>query len=170
MNGSLQRLDAVARSLLPAALTVLLGLVVLVPLGEWGLAPVLPALTIIAVYYWAVHRPDLMPVWAAFLLGLFQDLVSGQPIGLGALSLVIVHGIVSTQRRVFLSATFGVMWSIFAAIAFVTTVLDWVLICLINLQLVDPEPGLFRYLATVAAYPCLAWVFARAQRAVLRRV
>jgi hypothetical protein len=34
--------------------------------------------------------------------------------------------------------------------------------------ILDPEPAAFQYLATMAAYPCLAWLFAQAQRAFLR--
>ena len=49
---------------------------------EWlllgaGLAICWLALALIAVFFWTAHRPDLLPPWAVFLLGIFSDLASG---------------------------------------------------------------------------------------------
>ena len=56
------RLDIIARSLSPLAMTVLLIMIGMVPLQIPNMAPVIPAMALIAVYYWAVHRPDLMTI------------------------------------------------------------------------------------------------------------
>lgn len=44
-------------------------------------APILPPLALLTLMAWRMLRPGLMPLWAGFPLGLFDDLVSGQPLG-----------------------------------------------------------------------------------------
>ncbi len=71
------RLDGTARGLSPFAFTVLLVMIGMVPIGVPNFAPIMPALGLIAVFFWLVHQPDLMPAWAVFLVGLIQDLLGG---------------------------------------------------------------------------------------------
>src|SRR3546814_2837019 len=49
-----------------------------------GLSPIVPALALIGVFFWSVHRPDLMPIWAVFVIGLFQDLWFEEQLGSAA--------------------------------------------------------------------------------------
>lgn len=43
--------------------------------------PVVPPLGFLMLLAWRLVRPGLLPVWAGFPLGLFDDLFSGQPFG-----------------------------------------------------------------------------------------
>lgn len=44
-------------------------------------APVLPPLGFLFLIAWRQIRPGVLPVWAGFPLGMFDDLFSGQPFG-----------------------------------------------------------------------------------------
>lgn len=44
-------------------------------------APLLPPLGLLILIAWRQLRPGVQPVWAGLPLGLFDDLVSGQPMG-----------------------------------------------------------------------------------------
>lgn len=44
-------------------------------------APILPPLGFLMLLAWRLLRPGLLPLWAGFPLGLFDDLFSGQPFG-----------------------------------------------------------------------------------------
>ena len=166
-SGLWLRLDHVARSLWPFALTVALVILSQVPLRITLLSPVLPSLALIAVYYWSIHRPDLMPIWAVFLIGLFQDLLGGGPAGVGILTLLAVHAVVTAQRRFFASASFVVIWLVFALVALAAQALAWLLVSALAGAVVEPRPATFQILLTIAVYPCLAWGFAQAQRAIV---
>lgn len=48
-------------------------------------APVVPPVGLMMLVAWRLVRPGLLPVWAGFPLGLFDDLFSGQPFGSGIL-------------------------------------------------------------------------------------
>ena len=149
-------------------MTLLLIMIGMVPLQIPDMAPVIPAMALIAVYYWAVHRPDLMTIWAIFAIGLFQDLVSGGHLGVGVLALLMVHAVIDTQRRFFVRSSFQALWFLFAVVAAAALYLMWLLKCLLQGVFLEVRPVLFQCLTTVAAYPCLAWLFAQAQKAFLK--
>lgn len=46
-------------------------------------APVVPPLALMLLIAWRLSRPALLPLWAGFFFGLFDDLFSGQPLGSG---------------------------------------------------------------------------------------
>ncbi|GAA0729621.1 rod shape-determining protein MreD [Sphingomonas japonica] len=63
-----------------APLSVMLGsLITLVPVV--ATIPVLPPFGLLMLMGWRLHRPDIFRTWACVPLGLFDDLVSGQPLG-----------------------------------------------------------------------------------------
>lgn len=43
--------------------------------------PILPPFGLIILFGWRMTRPEALPVWSPLLLGLFDDLISGQPFG-----------------------------------------------------------------------------------------
>ncbi len=100
------------------AVTVALMLVGMAPLHLPNYASVAPALPLMALYYWVIHRPDLLRPSLAFGLGLLQDLLSGTPLGMTPMIYVLVYWGVLTQRRFFLGTSFAMLWFGFALIAF----------------------------------------------------
>lgn len=167
-EGLWHRLDLVARSISPFFVTLLLVLIGLVPLRMTGLSPILPPLALIGVFFWSAHRPDLMPIWAVFLIGLLQDLLTGSVLGPGIVGLLVAHALVVWQLRFFLAASFAVIWCAFMLVAAAAMAVTWLLTCVALLTYVDPAPLFFQYLVTLAFYPCLAWVFLRGQRLFYR--
>ncbi len=116
-EGVWHRLDIVARSISPFFVTLLLVLFGLVPLHISDLSPIVPSLALIGVFFWSVHRADLMPIWAVFLIGLAQDVLTGGVIGPGIIGLLIAHALVVWQLRFFLSASFAMIWCAFMLVA-----------------------------------------------------
>jgi rod shape-determining protein MreD len=163
----LQRMDGTARNLFPLGLALVALLLGAVPLYLPGYGAIAPNVALMVVFYWAIYRPDLFPAVLAFAVGLVQDALMGTPIGLNALLLLCVHGVVGTQRRFFQGKTFAVVWSAFSIIAFGAAVVGWLLVMGLAGMLIAPWPGLFAMLLTVALYPLATWVLARVQGAVL---
>lgn len=68
------------RAIWLAPLTIMAGsLLTLVPVV--AMVPFLPPFGLMMLLGWRMIRGDSMPVWAPVPLGLFDDLVSGQPLG-----------------------------------------------------------------------------------------
>lgn len=162
-----QRLDRFARNLLPAFLSVVLVLLSAVPFYVPGYGQVAANWALMAVFYWSVYRPELMPNLLAFGLGLFLDILVGAPPGMNALILGLARAIVVTQSRVFRGISFTVLWCGFALIAIAAAMLKWMLASALNLTILIPDPALFQAALTIALFPFLVWVQARLHNAVL---
>ncbi|AOL23605.1 rod shape-determining protein MreD [Erythrobacter litoralis] len=65
--------------------SILAGSLLPVLLLQADVMPLSPPLGYIMLVAWRLMRPGLLPIWAGVPLGLFDDLVSGQPIGCAVL-------------------------------------------------------------------------------------
>lgn len=64
-------------------------------------APILPPLGFIVLIAWRLMRSDIWPVWIGVPLGLWDDLLSGQPVGSAvALWTIVMLGMDAIDRRV----------------------------------------------------------------------
>ena len=125
-----------------------------------------PMLTLMSVYFWSLHRTDLLPATAVFAIGLFLDILTGLPLGLNAFILLGVFGLCVTQRRFFYNKSFAVIWWGFMVVAAAAMLIEWILMSIYLETLVSPKPIYFRYFLTVALYPPIAWLFVRIQRSL----
>jgi rod shape-determining protein MreD len=161
------RLDSTARAFTPFGLTVLLVLISALPLQVPGLVQVMPLLPLMSIYLWAVHHPGLMPIYAVFLIGLLHDALSGVPLGLFALTYIIVHATVVWQRRFLVGKSFAVIWVGFTLVAAAAVVIGWVLISSYHGVLVNPGAMAIQYIISLGVFPFLAWFFMRWQQTFL---
>jgi rod shape-determining protein MreD len=79
-----------------------------------GLVPG-PLLALMPVYFWGLVRPDLMPVAAAFAVGLCQDLLSGSPPGFWTVSFVATYALLDRILGFALAALVAVATVYFVA-------------------------------------------------------
>lgn len=64
-------------------------------------APLLPPLGFLLFISWRLMRSDLWPIWIGIPLGLFDDLVSGQPVGSAvALWSIVMLAFDAVDRRI----------------------------------------------------------------------
>ena len=164
----LHRLDLWARNLAPFVMTFAMLVIGTAPLPIPHFLPLGPGLAMISVYYWAIHRPGLLPAPSVFLIGLLGDLLGLAPVGVGTLVLLLVYAVAVSQRRVFAGQPFLVVWWGFMMIAAGAMSVGWILASVVAGRALDSHPAIFAYLMTLALYPAIADLFARAQRAFLR--
>ncbi len=163
----LQRLDGWARASAPLALTLAVVIVQLVPLRLPAFSVIAPDLVLMAVFYWTVHRPDLLRSWGAFVVGLLDDILTGTPLGVSSLVFLFVHWSIIAQYRMFRGMSFALLWFGFAVIAAGAKALIVALALVIGHGLIDPTVIFAQYAFTVALYPVIALLMGRAQRAFL---
>jgi hypothetical protein len=65
-------------------------------------------------------------------------------------------------------AGFLAVWLVFVPVAAAALLSTWLLTSLVEARLFDLDPTLFRFFATIAGYPCLAWVLSQLQRTLVR--
>jgi rod shape-determining protein MreD len=168
-GGFAHQLDSVARRLFPFALSVLMVVLSVVPLPIPGNGLVMPPLGLMAVYYWAIHRPDLVPAIAVFVLGLLEDILSGAPTGVNTVMFLLVYGIMRSQRKPFLGKPFVVMWFGFVVVAPCANLFDWIMSSAVAGKAIPPLAAVVQVLLAITLYPSVTWLFAAAQRAFLRQ-
>lgn len=101
---------------------------------------------LMALYYWAVYRPTLVPPWLAFCAGILMDLLSGLPVGLNGGVFVALRWIVSDQRRFLTGQPFLVIWLGFSILNVFVNIFQWAVFGLTGLAwppLIDLMPSVF---------------------------
>lgn len=161
-----QRLDLAAHEAAPAALTLLLVLLSCLPPLVPGQPGLLPSALPASVFFWTLYRPRLMAPPAVFCLGLLQDLLSGAPLGVNTLLLLLLHAAVLTQRRVLVRQSFLVLWLSFILLGSALFALGWVLRSLLAFALLPLAPALVELGLVVALYPAFSWLFVRVERSL----
>ncbi len=126
----------------------------------------MPHLALLLVIIWASLQPRLMPAWAAFILGLFADLVSGLPLGLSAL---LFPGAVIAVRlgeaRVEGHSLF-IDWVFTGLLVLAVHVLTWQLLGFTG-SAAPLAPLAAQAAITLLAYPLVVTIAARIQRRII---
>lgn len=155
------RRGELVRRLVPSLSVLLAILLMALPLPlAWG---VMPHLALLLVVIWASIQPRLMPVWAAFLLGLAADLLFGGPLGIWALLLPVSVAAVRLAETRVEGHSLALDWAFAALISGLALLFAWQ-----ALHFLGSSPPLWPFLAqallTLFAYPPVAAVAARVQR------
>lgn len=160
------QVEALARRLAPGVLTLLLLIVGMVPLHIPYLTPLGPSFLLISAYYWAVHRPELLPAPVVFGLGLLGDLVTGSALGSGTFVLLLAYVLTRAWRRHLFRAGFLMVWLGFAVVAAAAQMVLWVIAIVLAGSVPDPRPALLGGVIAIALYPVVAGLFSQAERLV----
>jgi len=165
----LQRDVGLINRLMPLSTTLLCVIASVIPAHLPAFTVVTPAFALMAIYHWTLYRPDLLPFVAVFAAGLLLDMVTGAPVGISSLVLLLAHGLVLSQREHLLMRPFAVVWVGFLVVATVAAALQWLVVSLFYGMLLDVRPFLFQGVLTVATYPVVSYVLVRVQRTLLMR-
>jgi rod shape-determining protein MreD len=159
-----RRLDISARWSFPASSTAIALMLTAAPLGLPGQAELQGSIALASVYFWSLFRPASMPPPTVFLLGLFMDLLDYAPVGVGVLTLLIVHGLALRWRRMLVRQGFLLVWLAFTAIAAGAALLQWALNAVLLFHLLPPGPALFQAVIAAGLYPALAVLLTHAHQ------
>lgn len=87
-----------------------------------------PGFFLMALYYWAIYRPRLLPPTFIFIIAIAQDVIEYTPLGLHALLYLPLFVFLRRQRRFFYEQPFLVVWFGFVAITGLFNFGLWLLI------------------------------------------
>lgn len=85
---------------------------------------------LIGIFFWAIHRPMLLPLWLIFISGLVIDMLSGFLLGLHTILYIALFIGTLSQRRYFLSQPFPIIWIGFGIILFAANLYIYTIMCL----------------------------------------
>lgn len=166
-TGLSQRLDRVARDHFPIAITVFFAILSATPFYIPGYGMVAASLTLMAVFFWSVHRADLLSPAAVFVIGLLHDILSGTPPGMNALIFVLLRVGTATIADSLAGKPFLVLWLGFSAAGLAAGFLHWLINVIWYFELLDPTPVIFQTLLTITLFPFVGWLLVWLQHKLL---
>lgn len=151
---------------LPLLVTLVLMLGASLPLHLFQGGVPAPDLALISVFFWAIHGPAFMPVWAVFVIGASQDFSTGTPQGFWILMYLFAYGFTLTQRVFFKGRTGIGVWLGFALVAAITGFLAWLVGMLVFERWLNPSDLIFQGLVSLLFYPLFARLFLLVRRSL----
>lgn len=117
-----------------------------------------PYLLLMAIYYWAIFRPTLLPALWIFTLGVLYDVVSGFPLGLHSVLFLVVQYIVRGQRLYLMGQPFTLIWLGFVITCSLVALCEWVFFSALNVQFMPFMPGVFSFLLSAVVFPFIQMI------------
>lgn len=107
----------------------------------------------ISVYFWALYRPNVLPPLLVFIFGLLVDVMSGLPIGVGAIILVLLNWAISEQRAFLSAQSFAMKWLVFGMVYLVIVIVQWMVLGLINFEWSSIAQIIPQFIVGMVAFP-----------------
>ena len=130
--------------------------------------PMFPPLGFLMLIGWRLVRPGLLPVWAGFPLGLFDDLYSGQPFGFAILTWSVSMLVIEALEMRLPWRAFWQDWFTASILTLAYLLLGWVLSgaspTVQSLVALVPQ-----IILSILLFPILARVVARLDELRLKR-
>ena len=154
-----ERMQAGTRFIAPYSLVAVLFVFGVISFSLPVAGPIKAPFLLMAIYYWAIYRPTLLPVWAVFIAGILMDLISGiTTVGISALTFIIVRWIVIDQRRFLMGQSFFVTWIGFMIVDLGSGIFEWVVFCLMSGSWLSFQPLGFSILLGIALFPLISFL------------
>lgn len=126
-----------------------------------------PLFGLMPVYFFGLMRPDLMPVWAAFLAGALEDLLSGGAPGVWAMAFVACYIFADRQRDSLAGlASFGAIAG-FAAALMLAVATAFAIVAIYYWRLPHIGPVAVTLVANILWYIPALWLMNKTQHQVV---
>lgn len=158
-----QWLKTFGKAVLPA-LSVFIAQIMPVLFVGW--TGYMPWLGLAVFFFWVLFKVESMPLWVCFLLGMFEDTLRTQPIGMYALFYLLVRQLLDAQHHFLMRRSFYVVWFAFGLMVFMLILLEGILMQQI-LHISGLELYLLRFVSTVLCFPLVFITLSYLQRHLL---
>lgn len=162
------RIEELARGILPFLSVLLLVCIDLAPLPSPSPTAIAPLLCLCGIFFWSIHRPDLLGNGLVLALTIVLDATAGLPLGITALALFLTRLVLLAPPRFLAGRSFLVIWACFCPAVVLLLTLRWLLASLYFQHLFAFRPTAFVMLLTVAAYPLVSLLLALLQPSLPR--
>lgn len=161
-----QKFEPALRTALP--LLSVLAAIILDALPWPWMSPVSPGvgLTLMTIYYWTLHRPDLFTPATLFVLGLVTDAAAGLPLGLNGMIWLGLYLAILKGRHMIADHPFLMLWAGFALAISGSAMCGWIILSLLQLTWIAPGMVVTHILLGVALFPLVALALIRLHRLI----
>ena len=143
----------------PAVVTLILLLISTLPIGALGGTGLYPLVVLMAIFYWGLFRPEAMPYWLVFALGLIQDVVCSAPLGVSSVVYLLFRMLVARQQRLIGQQVFMATWGAFGVMVLIASAMLWAGWSYVAGSRLPLQPSLAQWGITVVCYPAAHGLF-----------
>lgn len=137
----------------PLVQCLILSVLFSLPFRPFGLSLPEPIFPMVPAFAWAVIRPSMLAPVGVLAMGLFLDILWGAPMGLWALSLLLVYGAALVGRGMMAGQSFPVMWAWYAAATALALGAAFLFMMVDAHATADPIAVAWQFLATIILFP-----------------
>jgi cell shape-determining protein MreD len=117
-----------------------------------GLSSLFPLFDLMCVFYFAVFR-NVFSIWFVFLLGIWNDALNGNPLGLTALCyILLIKLFLFLNGRMMIKEKFRQIWQQFTLFCFLFLLMKWVLLSIFNSSFYSPSGALVQLVLSSSLY------------------
>lgn len=166
MDTPLEQFDERIRHAVPMVLTASTILLCIVQWPIPSLAALVPNFTLMCIFFWSAHKPESMPNWLLFTLGILFDAMLDLPLGLSSLTFLLVAQTVKRQHAIFSDGSFLTLWAAFSLISTFVQLAQWLILCLMGAHFLPVEPLLLQIVMSIALFPAIGGAQVLLQRLI----
>jgi len=149
------------RSAIPFATALAASAIDALPLPSAAPDAVAPVTLLGAVFFWSIHRPELLGAAAIFAVAVVHDGLTGLPLGMTPLAFLLTRSLLLPKDLFLATSPFMVVWACFALTTAVALGLRWLIATLWWQHVMPLGPSLFEACLTVLVYPLISSLLAR---------
>jgi rod shape-determining protein MreD len=151
----------------PSAIILVMVIFAALPLHVPFYAAVAPAFSLIAIYYWTVRRPSLVPNSVVFAAGLLQDILLGTPLGVFTLALLLTRAIADDGRAAVEGRPFWAFWIGFGLVSVSALMIAWTLVAMFSGASGGVGAVALALVTPFVVFPLFVWPFERLDMLIL---
>ncbi|MBL8770311.1 MAG: hypothetical protein JNK30_02925 [Phenylobacterium sp.] len=123
------------------------------PIRVFGVSLPEPVFALPVAFAWAYIRPSMLAPICVMIIGLYQDLLWGSPLGFWAVCLLLPYGVVLGSRSILAGQSRLMMWVWYGAATLLALGAGYLFTMLNSQNAPDAVAVFWQFLATVVLYP-----------------
>lgn len=131
---------------------------------------VIPPIYLVPIFFWLVYAPQLMPLTIIFLIGIVKDLLTGAPVGLTSLVLIVLSVTLVSQAETLKRQVKTTLWGCFAIFTALFYLFSYCLISFMQGQLANAQLHYVSILVLIILYPVIVAGLLQLLKIPIRRV
>ena len=114
---------------------------------------------IMAVYSWAIYRPNLLHPLLLFIYGILFDLILSFPLGFHSIILLLSQYFIKSQRSFFLGQPYLMFWLGYAISLALILFSEWIFFSVLRYTLLDFRQLMITYVVSILIFPLISLIF-----------
>lgn len=149
--------------LLPLVTSIAFLLLAYVPVNFSFFYNVRPDFGLMCIYFWMLHRPDLIGIGTIVIMGVVSIAISSSVIGASLIAYLVMYVLMYNFQKLFNAKPFVVIWYGFMALSLVSILVKWLVVSVYYNMFLPLSILMLGYLIGIVMYPLMAIVLAFVQ-------